>query len=59
MLIASIMPPQEAQSLNSSYHSAIQDDLFGNNQINIQQQNRQRQILIIFKLNLDLQISSK
>ena len=52
MLIASIMPPQEAQSLNSSYHSAIQDDLFGNNnnQINMQQQqNRQRQILINLK----------
>uniref|UniRef100_A0A915LWN9 Uncharacterized protein n=1 Tax=Meloidogyne javanica TaxID=6303 RepID=A0A915LWN9_MELJA len=48
MLIASIMPPQEAQSLNSSYHSAIQDDLFGNNQINIQQQNRQRKPIDLF-----------
>nr|CAD2205176.1 unnamed protein product [Meloidogyne enterolobii] len=47
MLIASIMPPQEAQSLNSSYHS-IQDDLFGNNQINIQQQNRQRKPIDLF-----------
>lgn len=53
MLIASIMPPQEAQSLNSSYHSAIQDDLFGTNNnipINIQQQqfNRQRKPIDLF-----------